>query len=391
MQAIMQQQQPPGNQGMPGQPQAPFLQGGAASQMQGFNQGLQNLQFLQQQMLQQQALQTQQLYASAPHGQYAQPQHHGLPATRSNAQQLGANPLINGGLPANGGGASFGGFNANPTEVSDNPLASPVDAQSLLAAKGYNPTTFETKPAFARFFVIKSYTEDDVHKSLKYEIWSSTEPGNKRLDKAFKENNGRGPIYLFFSVNASGHFCGVAEMLTPVDYTRSSTVWAQDKWKGVIKVKWIFVRDVPNSVLRHIRLTNTQEMKPVTNSRDTQELPPEAGHEMLKIFLTHPSRTSLLQDFAFYELQSLQKTLVNNQPTGGQAPAPPQQRPSPQPNMPSRQASLPHAMGGGFASPPQNFSVQILPHQDARQTTPPRQGNGPMNFAGLASPPTNRI
>ncbi|KIO34821.1 hypothetical protein M407DRAFT_63820, partial [Tulasnella calospora MUT 4182] len=154
-----------------------------------------------------------------------------------------------------------------------------------------------------RYFVIKSYTEDDVHKSLKYEIWSSTEPGNKRLDKAFKENNGRGPIYLFFSVNASGHFCGVAEMLTPVDYTRSSTVWAQDKWKGVIKVKWIFVRDVPNSVLRHIRLTNTQEMKPVTNSRDTQELPPEAGQEMLRIFLTHSSRTSLLQDFAFYEVR----------------------------------------------------------------------------------------
>lgn len=83
--------------------------------------------------------------------------------------------------------------------------------------------------------MIKSYTEDDVHKSLKYEIWSSTDPGNKRLDKAFKETAGRGPIYLFFSVNArwvditsvlrmtsymytlpSGHFCGMAEMLTSV-------------------------------------------------------------------------------------------------------------------------------------------------------------------------------
>lgn len=68
----------------------------------------------------------------------------------------------------------------------------------------------------ARFFVIKSYTEEDVHKSLKYEIWSSTDPGNKRLDKAFRENGTRGPIYLFFSVNTSGHFCGMAEMLTPV-------------------------------------------------------------------------------------------------------------------------------------------------------------------------------
>ena len=115
-----------------------------------------------------------------------------------------------------------------------------------------------------------------MHKSLKYEIWSSTDPGNKRLDKAFKETAGRGPIYLFFSVNASGHFCGMAEMLTPVsvlcivlflltmlngvthhvqvDYTRSSTVWASDKWKGVFKVRWIFVRDIPNATLRHIKL-----------------------------------------------------------------------------------------------------------------------------------------
>ncbi|KAF5380947.1 hypothetical protein D9615_004142 [Tricholomella constricta] len=183
----------------------------------------------------------------------------------------------------------------------------PIDVPSLIATKGYNPTNFDTRPQLARYFVIKSYTEDDVHKSLKYEIWSSTDPGNKRLDKAFKETAGRGPIYLFFSVNASGHFCGMAEMLTPVDYTRSSTVWASDKWKGVFTVRWIFVRDIPNVNLRHIKLNNTQERKPVTNSRDTQELLPDAGQEMLRIFHTHPARTSLLQDFAFYELQAMQK------------------------------------------------------------------------------------
>ena len=97
-------------------------------------------------------------------------------------------------------------------------VSTPIDVPSLIATKGYNPSTFETRPQFARFFVIKSYTEDDVHKSLKYEIWSSTDPGNKRLDKAFKDTAGRGPIYLFFSVNTSGHFCGMAEMLTPVSF-----------------------------------------------------------------------------------------------------------------------------------------------------------------------------
>lgn len=110
------------------------------------------------------------------------------------------------------------GFNDTPSDPTPvQPfLETSIDVPTLVATKGYNPVQFDIRPAFARYFVIKSYTEDDVHKSLKYEIWSSTDPGNKRLDKAFKETAGRGPIYLFFSVNASGHFCGMAEMLTPV-------------------------------------------------------------------------------------------------------------------------------------------------------------------------------
>ncbi|KAG6865942.1 hypothetical protein C0991_010443 [Blastosporella zonata] len=220
----------------------------------------------------------------------------------------------------------------------------PIDVPSLIATKGYNPTNFDIRPQFARYFVIKSYTEEDVHKSLKYEIWSSTDPGNKRLDKAFKETVGRGPIYLFFSVNASGHFCGMAEMLTPVDYTRSSTVWASDKWKGVFTVRWIFVRDIPNVNLRHIKLNNTQERKPVTNSRDTQELLPDAGQEMLRIFHTHPARTSLLQDFAFYELQAMQK-LQNQQ--GSSSPT--------------------QSADSGINSPPQQHLQQPQPQQPIQQ------------------------
>lgn len=46
----------------------------------------------------------------------------------------------------------------------------------------------------------------------------------------------------------------MAEMMSPVDYSTNSNVWAQDKWKGVFKVKWVFVKDIPNGSLRHIRL-----------------------------------------------------------------------------------------------------------------------------------------
>jgi len=203
--------------------------------------------------------------------------------------------------------------------------SSAVQMAQMIAAKGYNPPTFPMRPLNARYFVIKSFTEDDVYKCLKYEIWASTDKGNQRLDRAFRENSrapgeapvgggergsgegkgtGPGPIFLFFSVNASGHFCGMAQMLTPVDYNTSSNVWAQDgKWKGTFKVRWIFVKDLPNGQLRHIRLTNTPEMKSVTQSRDTQELPREAGEEVLRIMAEYSARTSLLQDMSFYEMQ----------------------------------------------------------------------------------------
>lgn len=72
-------------------------------------------------------------------------------------------------------------------------------------------------------------------------------------------------------VNASGQFCGVAEMTGPVDFYKDMDFWHQDKWSGSFPVKWHFIKDVPNPNFRHIILENN-ENKPVTNSRDTQEV-----------------------------------------------------------------------------------------------------------------------
>jgi hypothetical protein len=166
----------------------------------------------------------------------------------------------------------------------------------------YNPKEFDLSPKGARFFVIKSFSEDDIHRSIKYHIWCSTEYGNKRLDAAFREREGKGPIYLFFSVNGSGHFCGVAQMMSAVDYHKSAGVWAQDKWKGQFEVQWIYVKDVPNSQLRHIKLENN-EGKPVTNSRDTQEVPPEKGKQVLRVIHQYRHTTSIFDDFQHYEKQ----------------------------------------------------------------------------------------
>ena len=72
-------------------------------------------------------------------------------------------------------------------------------------------------------------------------------------------------------VNASGQFCGVAEMVGTVDFSKNMDFWQQDKWSGSFPVKWHIIKDVPNPNFRHIILENN-ENKPVTNSRDTQEV-----------------------------------------------------------------------------------------------------------------------
>lgn len=185
------------------------------------------------------------------------------------------------------------------TSSTGSPPPSVVD--KLRDKNNYNPSELELPPKGTRFFVIKSYSEDDVHRSIKYEIWCSTEHGNKRLDEAFNDQKSvNGAVYLFFSVNGSGHFCGMARMISPVDYNASSSVWAQDKWKGQFKVRWIYVKDVPNSQLRHIRLENN-ENKPVTNSRDTQEVPYDKGVNVLKIIHGYSHTTSIFDDFTHYE------------------------------------------------------------------------------------------
>ena len=63
-------------------------------------------------------------------------------------------------------------------------------------SKGLSQTLTED----STFYVIKSFSEEDVHKSIKYGVWSSSKNGNTSLTNSFrlaKEKNGN--VYLIFS------------------------------------------------------------------------------------------------------------------------------------------------------------------------------------------------
>ncbi|KAK6143770.1 hypothetical protein DH2020_024118 [Rehmannia glutinosa] len=189
-----------------------------------------------------------------------------------------------------------------------NPSKLPSEVEQLAIDRNkYNLQEFQTEYDSAKFYVIKSNGEYDVHKSIKYDVWSSTPNGNKKLDVAFceaeaktKETGVKCPVFLFFSVNGSGQFVGVAEMIGPVDFGKNMEFWQLDKWNGFFPVKWHIVKDVPNTQLRHIILENNDN-RPVTYSRDTQEIGLKQGLEMLSIFKSYSEKASLLDDFNFYE------------------------------------------------------------------------------------------
>ena len=168
-----------------------------------------------------------------------------------------------------------------------------------------------------KFFVIKSIDEANIIRSINFKIWCSTIKGNQKLQKAFKESEKKYPIYLFFSVNGSGKFMGLAQMASEVEYRVNFNYWSQnDKWKGFFFVNWIYIKDIPNRIFRQI--TNEyNDNKPVTSSRDTQEIFPAAGMKMLKIFKDYPQESSIFDTMSLdeklmiYQQQQQQKNNNN--------------------------------------------------------------------------------
>ena len=158
----------------------------------------------------------------------------------------------------------------------------------------------------SKFFVIKSFSEEEVHKSIKYNVWSSSKDGNLTLSNAFRitEEN-KGNVYLFFSCNGSGRYAGIARMKTPCDETKTFGLWTQDgKWPGLFDVEWMFIKDVPFKEFKDIIITMKDgEVKPISNSRDTQEIPYDKAMIMIKRIAEYQNTNTILEHFEFYDMR----------------------------------------------------------------------------------------
>ena len=182
--------------------------------------------------------------------------------------------------------------------------------RNLIDINTKNANLHEKVDSNSKFFVIKSFSEEDVHKSIKYGVWSSSKNGNLTLSNAFqmtKEKNGN--VYLFFSCNGSGRYVGVARMKTSCDESRTFEFWTQDgKWTGLFDVEWLFIKDVPFKEFKEIIITMKDgEIKPISNARDTQEIPFEQAKIMLEKISNYQNSNTILEHFEFYDMRQEKK------------------------------------------------------------------------------------
>ena len=178
--------------------------------------------------------------------------------------------------------------------------------RNLIDINTKNANLHEKVDSNSKFFVIKSFSEEDVHKSIKYGVWSSSKNGNLTLSNSFqmtKEKNGN--VYLFFSCNGSGRYVGVARMKTSCDENRTFEFWTQDgKWTGLFDVEWLFIKDVPFKEFKEIIITMKDgEIKPISNARDTQEIPFEQAKTMLEKISNYQNSNTILEHFEFYDMR----------------------------------------------------------------------------------------
>lgn len=157
------------------------------------------------------------------------------------------------------------------------------------------PQYFDIPPD-SNFFIIKSFTLDHIQRAYSHNIWSSTHIGNRKLSECFKSSKSDSKIFLFFSVNGSGKFCGVAEMISDLSRDLDNSIWDNNsKYGSAFKIKWLCVRDIENKLFKHLIVPANQN-KPVTKSRDCQILPKEVGISMLNIFQSKHIRMSSFLD-----------------------------------------------------------------------------------------------
>lgn len=165
------------------------------------------------------------------------------------------------------------------------------------------------------FMMIKSHQYYDIQMAIKAGVWSSTSHGNKVLEAAYEEyvNKRKGNIYLFFSVNKSGHICAFGELMSK-KLDSVPDIWLEkQKYSGCFIIRFLQVKNVP---MNNFADLHNSEGMPMKRCRDTDVIEYEEGMIMTRTIFDSVIVSSLLLDknfvdFKTCELPDPKQTLIS--------------------------------------------------------------------------------
>ena len=94
-------------------------------------------------------------------------------------------------------------------------------------------------------------------------------------------------------------------MKTSCNENRTFEFWTQDgKWTGLFDAEWIFIKGVHFYEFKDIIITMKDgEIKPISNARDTQEIPFEQAKIVLEKIANYQNSNTILEYFEFYDMR----------------------------------------------------------------------------------------
>jgi hypothetical protein len=150
-------------------------------------------------------------------------------------------------------------------------------------------------------FILRSNNEDDVHKAIKYRVWTSTQAMNERLRLTWEECKNKDiPIFLFYSVMKSGQFVGVAKLKSGQIEEDFEYWWEPGRWRQKFNIDWVFVKDIPFSNFEELR---NRDGFSVTRAKDGTQIPVQETKQMLQIFKDKKSTKNIFSAFHYMDVR----------------------------------------------------------------------------------------
>jgi hypothetical protein len=100
------------------------------------------------------------------------------------------------------------------------------------------------------FYIIRSKKLDDVHKAIKYGVWTSSPKNNMNFNNSFRRKTN---VFFVFTCLTEDYFLGIAQMTGLNEQNKEFAYWGEiGKWLGLNPIKWVNLSNVGFNMVHDI-------------------------------------------------------------------------------------------------------------------------------------------